>query len=345
MSEYLDWGTPKERPPDTGISPETQVVEPDVFIWRGDPASSPPLSRAKSARKVGLAVAVLLVVAGIGGYLAVKHSKTTPGNVTTPSASSDLSLTAAVQSTVAARSASITFSGSATAGSVSAEISGSGEASFGPHSQGLSAVIAVTSPSVSVTVNEIAADNRFYYGVTEDGKNVIGEIAPGAEWAEAPLPAASSLSSSSDTGIYNPLDQLKLLESKGYSVTSIGSRTRDGQTVVGYRVKISQAEMTKALKEALKGTPKPFRASMRTAEKQISESFQVWVYASSHLLQQIVVQTDGTTTSTVHMTFGDYGKPVQIVAPGPSTVVSYSTYLSDVERYYQSLGGASTERS
>jgi hypothetical protein len=191
-----------------------------------------------------------------------------------------------------------------------------------------------TSRSAGHTVveKEIAVNGKMYVATIIDGR--ISKLTGGREWIETPM----QLSGSANLGATSPAASLAILEQRGNTVRSLGTKTIDGVTCTGYSVVPSRQALIATLKKEA-ATLGSGSASLGDALKMIGSMFQPTVTAwfdsqgllrqlGVHLGMQLQVQSSNSSLdANVVMNFTNYGTPVRVTAPPASDTISYESFL------------------
>ncbi|MGH9028758.1 MAG: hypothetical protein ACRDV4_04005, partial [Acidimicrobiales bacterium] len=165
----------------------------------------------------------------------------------------------------------------------------------------------------------------------------ISQVLPEKSWLSLPVVDAGTtgegLVSSAD-----PQQMIRILESEGNVVTSIGQSTIDGVAVDGYVVQIDKA----SAESSLIGLGLP-RSEAAAAEQFLQEmkalTFRVYIDAQGRLAQMDFSTSipDGLQQVSVSTTLGltDYGAPVAVQVPPASEV-------APLQQFLKTLGVSST---
>jgi hypothetical protein len=299
----------------------------------------PPKPAAGSHGRLRLAIillALVLVAGGvIGGIVSTGSGPPPPGAGVAP-ANFVISST---QTTLSQHTADVAISGTVSTNGKSIPMHGTGSADFDTNS--FEADISLASGANSSVEHELVVADHFYLGLTLNGTSVSA-ITGGPEWINVPLPDQTA--SSLGTGNVDPLDQLKLLEQKGATVVPLGTSTVDGTTVSGYAVTFSAAELQQREQQeaqALGLPPSEAQQVLRAAQALGSPKVNVYFDGSGLLRQESVSLGGGSSpvSSSVQMTFSNFGTPVTIEPPASSDVIAYSQFAQDAQAYDASHQG------
>ena len=321
-----------------------QRLEPP--IWKSIPhsegshATAEPnqtlVTRPRGHRGFWIALSVLdLGAAATGIGLASSGGSAAPGAGMAPA---DF-VVSSTQNTLAQHTADVVFSGSVSVAGKTIPLTGTGQADFTTND--FTGIVSESSPTASIVERELLINGHFYMGVTADGHD-ISEITGGAEWIDIPI-ADQGGSTSPGFASVDPLTQIQMLEKKGATVVPLGTSVIDGDTVSGFSVTPSHAEV-------LQNIQKEFATGQFSAEQQQqilnaskalgSISSDVW-FDSSGILRREAVNIGGGTsgaTGKVDMTFQNYGTPVNIEPPAPGNTITFSQFSSDVKSAEASQG-------
>ena len=333
MDEDVAGGGSEAEPPIWERIPLSEG--PDAAL---PPDPGPTLAQARAQtpvtgprrRPLVWAAASLLVVgmAAAGIVVATSGGASAPGSGMAPA---DF-VVSSTQNTLAQHTADVVFTGSVSDAGQTIPLNGTGQADFS--NNGFTATVTENGPKASVVERELFADGHFYIGVTADGQD-LSSVTGGAQWIEVPLPSQGS-STSPGLGSVDPLAQIQTLEKKGATVVPLGTSVIDGDTVSGFSVTPSAAEVQQNLQqEFATGQFSAAQEQLLQNESKSLGSFtaDVWFDASGLLRREAVTISGGTSGATgkVNMTFQNFGTPVSIEAPAPGSTIPFSQFMSDLQ--------------
>ncbi len=331
--------TPPAPPPSMGSeSPAPQqAATPDPAPQAATPPT--PSSAAAPHRRLRLAVislALVLVAAGvIGGIVSTSGGPPAPRAGTSPANF----VVSSTQTTLNQHTADIVISGTVTDAGQSVPLQGTGTADFDTNA--FNANISELSGPSSFTEHELVVDNQIYVGITAGGTNV-STVSGGPQWIDVPITAQNS--SALGAGNVDPLDQLKLLEQKGATVVPLGTSSVNGVTVSGYAVTFSQAEIQQAEQKEVQSlglSPSEAQQVLRAGEALGTPTTDVYFDGGGLLRRESVAFGGGSNSvsSTVQMTFSNFGTPVTIAAPASNNVIGFTQFEQDAKAYDASHQG------
>jgi hypothetical protein len=296
--------------------------------------------KAASKRKtrrilIASGAAVVIIAAGVGGVIASSRSGA-PGSGMAPAAF----VVSSTQSTLAQRTADVTFGGSVSADGQDVPVNGTGQVDFDTNT--FSATLSENVASTSIAVRELIASGQFYLGMTIDGQD-MSQFTGGAHWASLSLPDQAGSSSLGATNV-DPIGQLKSLEQKGATVTSLGTKTIDGTTVSGYSVTPSHQEIENNIQQEIQQNQMSAAQGQQLLQgSNLIGTFtsDVWIDGSGLIRQEDTNVSGGSAgvNAKVTVSFQNYGTPVNIATPAPSDVVPYSQFLNDLKAAQNSSQG------
>jgi len=291
-------------------------------------ASSPESDAPKATSRRGIVVTTAVLVVAIVTTLSIvlAGGPAIPGAGMTPTAF----VISATQTTIAHHTADLVISGSVTASGTTVPLRGTGQADL--TAGAFAANVTTSGAGLSLVEHELVIDGHFYLGITSDGQDV-SSIVPGKDWIQIPIPATGR-TSTLGTGTVDPIDQLQLLARRGNAVRPLGTSVIDGVTVSGFAVTMSKKAMAQNLQKELGSAQlsPAARQAIRTSSSSISAfTMDVWFDASG-LMRRMSADVDtSASTANLIMTFDNYGAPVNISAPAPGDVVSYSDFATAVQ--------------
>ena len=251
-----------------------------------------------------------------------------------------LLVVSSTQSTLAQRTADVTFTGSVSADSRDVPINGTGQVDFDTNTFSATLSENVASTSIVIRGTDRGPD-QFYMGMTINGQD-MSQITGGAHWVSISLPDQSSSRSLGAANV-DPIGQLKALEQRGATVTSLGTKTIDGTTVSGYSVTPSHQEIENTIQQEIEQNQ--ISSTIGQQLLQGSSLFgtftsDVWIDGSGLVRQEVVNVSGGSAgiSGKVTMSFADYGTTVSIATPAPSDVIPYTQFLNDLKSAQTSLG-------
>lgn len=294
-----------------------------------------PTPRRRKRLLIVAAATIVLATGAVGGVLASKKSGP-PGAGMAPAAF----VTSSTQTTLAQRTADITYSGSITADGQDVPLTGSGEVDFDTNS--FSASLEESVPSGTIAVRALITSGQFYMGMTINGQD-MSTLTGGAHWVSIELPDESS-SIGLGVGNVDPIAQLKVLEQKGATVTSLGTREIEGVTVSGFAVTQSHQEMENVIQQEIQQNQIPAaegQAMLQAPELLGTFTTDVWIDGSGLIRQENENIAGGSAgmTANAKVTFQNYGTPVAIAPPASSDVIPFTQFLQDL----RAAGGTTQE--
>lgn len=315
----------------------TGVPTPDpwVVFAHDQDVRAKALSKRRTKRVlIASGAAVVIIAAAIGGVVASSHSGA-PGSGMAPA---DF-VVSSTQTTLAQRTADVTFAGSVSAAGQDIPINGTGQVDFATNT--FSATLSENLASTSIAIRELIASGQFYMGMTLNGQD-MSQFTGGAHWVSIPLPDQSSSSSLGAANV-DPISQLKALEQKGATVTSLGTKTIDSTTVSGYSVTPSHQEIQNTIQQEIQQNQMSAAQGqqlLQAANLIGTFTSDVWIDGSGLVRQEDVNVGGGSAgvNAKVTMSFENYGATVSIATPAPSDVIPYSQFLTDLKAAQTSLG-------
>jgi hypothetical protein len=309
--------------------------DPWAAFARGPEPLAPEPTPTRRPKKVLIASVSALVVAAavVIGMLAFGGSGGSGGSGLTGSgvAAADF-VVSSTQTTLAQRTADVTFTGSVSADGQDVPMNGTGQVDFDTGS--FSADLTENAASTSVAIRELIASGEFYFGMTINGQD-MSTLTDGAQWVAISLPDQSSSNSLGAANV-DPIGQLKALEQKGATVTSLGTQTIDGTSVSGYSVTPSRQEVENDLQQEIQQnqiSPAEARQMLQAPNLLGTFTSDVWIDGSGLIRQEDVEVAGGSAgvAAKATVTFQNYGTPVSIAAPAPSDVVALGQFLDDLK--------------
>jgi hypothetical protein len=314
--------TPGAPPADSTATPDPWVV-----FAHEQSARAQAVSKRRTKRTlIASGAAVIIVAAAVGGVVASRHSGV-PGSGMAPA---DF-VVSSTQTTLAQRTADVTFSGSVGADGKDVPINGTGQVNFDTNA--FTATMSENVGSTSIALRELIASGQFYMGMTIDGQDM--STVTGAHWVGISLPDQASSSSLGATNV-DPIGQLKALEQKGATVTSLGTKTIDGTTVSGYSVTPSHQEIENNIQQEIQQNQMSAAQGqqlLQSANLIGSFTSEVWIDGSGLIRQEDANIGGGSAgvTAKVTMSFQNYGTPVSIATPAPTDVIPFTQFQSDLK--------------
>jgi hypothetical protein len=322
-------------PPPPPPPPPGPVVPGSGDPYQGATAPSPRHSSTGRHRlRLGVIVVALLLVAGgvIGGIVSTASGPPTPGAGESPANF----VVSSTQTTLSQHSADITISGTLGAAGQTIPVSGTGAANFDTNA--FQANLSFAKGSSSFEEQELVADGQLYFGLTVDGQN-MSAVTGGPEWINVPVPDQDA--SSLGAGNVDPLDQLKLLEQKGATVTPEGTSTIDGATVSGYSVTFSPAELQHASQQELQTLGLPQSDGQKIIDELGSADLHLYFDGGGLLRRESVSLGGGSSTVSgdVQFDFANYGTSVNIQPPASNDVIGFSQFEKEAQALSTSQSG------
>ena len=315
--------------------PHVATPDPWVVFAHDQDVRAKAVSKRRTRRVfIASGAALAIIAAGVGGVVASRHSGA-PGSGMAPA---DF-VVSSTQSTLAQRTADVTFAGSVSAAGQDIPINGTGQVDFDTNT--FSATMSENVASTSIAIRELIASGQFYMGMTIDGHD-MSQITGGAHWVGISLPDQASSSSLGATNV-DPIDQLKALEQKGATVTSLGTKTIDGTTVSGYSVTPSHQEIENTIQQEIQQNQMSATEAQQLLQgANLIGTFtsDVWIDGSG-LVQQEDMNVGGGSAginAKVTMNFLNYGTTVSIATPAPSDVIPYTQFVNDLKAAQTTLG-------
>jgi hypothetical protein len=308
--------------------PGVPTPDPWVVFAHDQDVRARAISKRRTKRVlIASGAAVVIIAAAVGGVIASSHSGA-PGSGMAPA---DF-VVSSTQSTLAQRTADVTFGGSVSADGKDIPLNGTGQIDFDTNA--FTASMTENVASTSIDIRELVAAGQFYMGMSINGQN-MSQMTGGAQWVSIALPDQSGSSSLGATNV-DPLSQLKALEQKGATVTSLGTSTINGTTVSGYSVTPSQQEIQNDIQQEIQQnqlTPALGQQMLKEAGALGTFTTDVWIDGSGLIRQSSTNIAGGTAgvSGKVTTTFQNYGTPVSVVAPAPSDVIGFQQFLNDLK--------------
>jgi Protein of unknown function (DUF2510) len=259
-------------------------------------AADTPPRRAAARRPVLRALSVVVVAAVVttGSFVIVgRHSD------------ANATVVAAVDSTLAGRSADIAITGSGTMAGSSFSITGTGAIDFTQNMMQASVVVVEGAQQVN---EQVVYQNKVIY---LNLGSAINQVVPGKSWVSLTLSQLSSDGGGSplvsgDTVGNDPAAALQTLRAEGNAATDLGPSTVDGSSVEGYSVQITNPDV----------------------------GYKVYVDSAGQLVR---LTTDVNETlagqslsEVVTMDFTNYGAPVRVTPPPADEVTPFPSFLKAV---------------
>lgn len=324
---------PTQTPVPTSTAP---AADPWEIYEQAQAARAEAVSKSRKKHAlVASGVAVVVIAAGIVGGVVASKGSGAPGSGMAPAAF----VVSATQTTLAQRTADMTYSGSISVDGQNVPINATGEIDFDTNS--FTATLNETVKSTTVQVRELIAEGQFYMGMSL-GEQDMSQLTGGAHWVSISLPNQSSSIGLGATNV-DPVGQLKALEAKGATVTTLGTKAIDGTTVSGFSVTPSRQEVESQIEQEIQQN----QISAATAQQMLQApdvlgkfTTDVWIDGSGLVRQEDVNIAGGSAGITAKATiaFQNYGTPVSITAPAPSDVIPFSQFLNDLQSLESSQG-------
>jgi hypothetical protein len=317
-------------------APVATTPDPWVVLAHDQNVRLKAASRRRNKRVlIASGAAVFIIAAGVGGVIASSRSGA-PGAGVAPAAF----VVSSTQTTLNQRTADVTYSGSVSADGQNIPLSGTGQVDFDTNT--FSATLNENVSSTTIAIRELIESGQFYMGMTIDGQD-MSQFTGGAHWVGISLPDQAS---SSGLGAANvdPISQLKALEQKGASVTSLGTKTIDGTTVSGYSVTPTRQEIQSEIQQEVqqnKITAVTAQQMEQAGNLLGSFTTEVWIDGSGLVRQEnenIASGSEGIAAKAV-VTFQNYGVPVSVSVPSPSDVIPFNQFLNDLKSARSSSQG------
>jgi hypothetical protein len=243
----------------------------------------------------------------------------------------DAAVVAAVNSSVANRTANVVVTGSGGSPTATFTLMGTGAIDFGHNAMQLNVTYATGAEQLkeqAIYLNGVAYVNP---------GNALGHLLPGKSWVSLDLgqQALGSPSSSLDSGTgslgNDPAGVLHALGQDGNTATDIGSSTIDNMTVEGYEVHVDSATIEKDI--AQETLPAWLREELQHVSNP-SVDYKVYIDGSG-LLTRLTTDTTETVsgqtvTDDMTLDFLDYGVPVNVTAPPADQVAPFQSLLQAV---------------
>jgi hypothetical protein len=274
----------------------------------------------RSAKKRGAALAAV-AVAVVAAILAVVALR---GNGSNSSLTPVAFVSKAATQTMAQKTADVTLSGTIQASGKTAAVHGTGQLDLAGRAVSLNLSANVPGGG-AFDEHLIVSGGTVYLQLVVEGQNIF-KAATGKPWLAIPIGQALQ-SGSTSTADSNPASSLAILQQKGAKVTTLGSRSINGQGCDGYQVTPTRQAMIVSAKQewAEAGLSE---AQTSTALQQLQNStpptMTVWFNPQRKLACQMDVdmQTGGLSSGSgsahMTMTFTNYGAPVHISPPAAS---------------------------
>lgn len=317
-------------------APGAPGPDPWVLFAHDQEVRAKAVSKRRTKRMLlASGAAVVIIAAGVGGVIAGRGSSA-PGSGMAPAAF----VVSSTQTTLAQRTADVTYSGSVSADGQNVPLNGTGQVDFDTNT--FSATLNENVSSTTIAVRELIESGQFYMGMTIDGQD-MSQFTGGAHWVGISLPDQAS---SSGLGAANvdPISQLKALEQKGATVTSLGTKTIDGTTVSGYSVTPTRQEIDSEIQQEVQQNKITAVTAQQMEEAgNLLGSFttEVWIAGSGLVRQENVNIAGGSAgiAAKAIVTFQNYGAPVSITTPQPSDVIPFNQFLNDLKAAQSSSQG------
>jgi hypothetical protein len=232
---------------------------------------------------------------------------------------------AAVNSSMADRTAHVnmTLSGGTSSSPVTG--TGSGAIDFSQNAMELQMTVGASGQQVPIDV-------KFLAGVVYENIPGLDQIAPGKSWISidfSALQQAAGQSPGSLGASNDPAAMLRVLAQHGNTVVPIGSSTVNGVDVQGFSVNVNVAAVRAQLDNA------HLPSWMHQAISGVNfngANLKVYVDNSGLLRRfamHVVVspRSGGSATVDETLDFSDYGAPVNVSAPPPDQVLGFEQFL------------------
>jgi hypothetical protein len=316
----------------------TPPASPDpwaLFVHDQDVRLKAASQRRTRRRLIASGAAVVIIAAAVAG-VAASGGRSAPGSGMAPA---DF-VVSSTQTTLAQRTADVTFSGNVSADGKDIPINGTGQVDFDTNA--FTATMSESVASTSIAIRELIASGQFFMGMTIDGQD-MSTVTGGAHWVGISLPDQASSSSLGATNV-DPIGQLKALEQKGVTVTSLGTKTIDGTTVSGYSVTPSHQEIENNIQQEIQQNQMSAAQGQQLLQSSnLISSFttEVWIDGSGLIRQEDANIGGGSAgiNAKVTMSFQNYGTPVSIATPAPNDVIPFTQFLSDLKAAQASSQG------
>lgn len=268
-------------------------------------------------------VVIALIIAAIVGALTVSSSH----HSNSVSVGEAALVSAAAQRTISERTADLTVSGVVQVAGHTVPMQGTGSADFGTNAMTMQ-IRAVAAGEALVENIEYSGGNLFFE-VTVNGQG-LAQADGGKPWVQ--LPIASSAGGSLSA---NPVEELAVMEQRGASVRSLGTKNIGGEVCTGYAVRPSKAATvaTAQAEVAKLGVPAATQATiMKMVESSAPPTYDIWIN-SQQLARQINVAIEMSVgasaplAGSVVLDFARYGVPVSIKTPPAAQTISYQDLL------------------
>jgi hypothetical protein len=330
--------TPDSSAESTAFEVGTPPANPDpwaLFMHDQDVRLQEASKRRTRRKLIASGAAVVIIAAGVAGVVA-SGGHSAPGSGMAPA---DF-VVSSTQTTLAQRTADITYSGSISVDGQDVPLNGSGQVDFDTNT--FSASLTEDVSSTTIVLRELIASGQFYMGMTIGGQD-MSTVTGGAHWASIALPDQASSSGLGATNV-DPIGQLKNLEQKGATVTSLGTKTIDGTSVSGYSVTPSRQEVESEIQQEVQQnqiTAVTAQQMQQAPDLLGSFTTDVWIDGSGLVRQENENLAGGSAgiTAKATVTYQNYGTPVSISPPAPSDVIPFNQFLSDLKAAQASSQG------
>jgi hypothetical protein len=321
--------TPKEPPPD---ATRRIVQEADPLLGVSMPGTNSAAdttaidAKTSKSHRRGVLVAVIAVVvvlAGLGIYLAVDHKSPKGGSHGGggKATANQNAVSAAATATVQKKTATIAVDVKVSSTALGQTQGPNGTGGFElPKEQG---TMALTLPGLpaSASQQQLVFDKKTVY--VNLGSS-LSAVLPGKTWVSGDIVDVSSSTQGIGTGLSgfeqmvgNPAGLLRQLKGNSSTIVSLGASTFDGVSVQGYTVTLSSKVVSRNA-DLVPGT--------HTTET---------VYVADGLIKAIVIPTTVNTDGQLlhedtYVVYSNYGAPVTVTIPPPTQVATIAEYRAAV---------------
>jgi hypothetical protein len=223
----------------------------------------------------------------------------------------------AVTTTQAQRTADITISGAEHVSTHAVPIRGNGQVDFTTHTEQLQ--LAETVSGRNVEADEVASGGTVYVRIP---KGISTK-----SWLSINAPAGS-LGTAVDSLTTNATTILKIFTNEGATYSSLGTSTRDGLAVQGYRFELDNAAIQALFVKS--GASQALRQVAAHELSSLTLSGDLYVNSAQQVqsadlaLKFALANGSGTLHGAIEvtLTLSNYGSPVTITIPPAATVIT-----------------------
>ena len=270
-------------------------------------------------------VAAVLLAFGLVPLAASACRSGVTQSVTTGPAAAQL-VASSAQTTLSKRTADVEISGSIQVKDLTVPLTGNGQMDMEAPAFMMTAY--ANARGVSLTVEELMVHGAVDMAISSNG-HTFADLT-GKHWVQVPLDLSSGVDQL-ETG--DPVSALRVLESQGAEVKTIGAQVINGVLATGYLVVPTKAAIVAGAERSIQTaglTPDQIATLKQAMEQVPPPTFTIWIDKAQLARRMTMVMDLGGSSGgsgTISTDFIRYGVPVSITAPPPSDVSSYADFL------------------